>query len=126
MKRANTHTNTYFRYDGPPLDANYPPHCFEISTADTRYYVGENLDWYTGGQAGAAGRDAPSVAKLPRREAGMGLVSARKWLDALQTALLPPPVPHQMQPDTEGEALIFSQLFQVNKSLRTFGICWHR
>lgn len=54
-----------YRYDGPPLDPNYPPHCFQIFTADTNYYVGENLDWYN-----KQGKQTPGVENLPRRDSG--------------------------------------------------------
>ena len=59
--------------EGPPLDARFPPHCFEIQTAHTIYYVGENLDWY------ARNGQGPPAAKLPRRESGVGSISAEKW-----------------------------------------------
>ena len=43
----------------------------------------------------------------------MGVVSSRKWLDAIHKALLPPSVPFQTTDDSEGEAFKFSQLYQV-------------
>lgn len=96
-------------YDGPPLDTKFPPHCFEIQTAHTIYYVGENLEWYS-----RNGQGGPPAAKLPRRESGVGLASAQKWYTALRQALLPPPVPRE--PPGAEVALEFSQMYQVNAS----------
>lgn len=126
-------------YDGPALEPSGPPHCFEIQTAATIYYVGENLDWYVNNNASASGatgggKTNSSVPQLPRRESGVGVASANKWMTAIRQALLPPMQGEEraaaaaaaanttLQTEVSEEsqltqqiALEFSQLYQFNQ-----------
>uniref|UniRef100_A0A914UV16 protein kinase C n=1 Tax=Plectus sambesii TaxID=2011161 RepID=A0A914UV16_9BILA len=86
-------------YSGPPVDARFPPHCFDIKTTTTVYCVGENLDAWAG----------QPPAKLPRHASGKSLASAQKWFQALQQALQPPPATYE-NPEP---ALQFTELYQV-------------
>ncbi len=96
-------------YDGAPLDANGPPHCLEIETADNIYFVGENYEWFKLNSA---------TARLPRRESGVDTDSAKKWLAAIKQALMPQ-VGRKNQQSTdvspvEQEATVqFGELYQL-------------
>ncbi|VDO96943.1 unnamed protein product [Soboliphyme baturini] len=110
-------------YNGPPIDPSGPPHCFEIQTAHTVYFVGENLDWY----AKHIFKGSPAaLPQLPRRESGVGLAVAQKWIAAIHQALLPPKLPQEkltpIVPSEDADeikdthvALEFSNLYQINQ-----------
>lgn len=99
------------QYDGAALDGDYPPHCFEIQTRMLIFYVGENLDCYKKKEQEEKRAEGVAV-KLPRRESGVGMLSALKWYEALGKALLPPEGPRQ--PSNAEIALEFSQIYQVS------------
>ncbi|KAL1229591.1 Serine/threonine-protein kinase [Trichinella spiralis] len=109
-------------YVGPPLDPDGPPHCFEILTARTIFYIGENLDWYL--------KPGTSRPPIPRRESGLGVAPAQRWFSAIHDALLPPgqfgrPPSREIiassvenleeMKRSQRVALEFSSLFQINQ-----------